>query len=128
MKTLYVSDLDGTLLNRAAALSASTRDRLTRLIEDGVEFTVASARGVGSMRSVLAGLKLRLPVIGFNGAFISDLATGRHERVNSIDAELARDLHGLIAGHGIPPVIATYSGSEDLVYYHEPHNAGMHWW
>jgi hypothetical protein len=127
-RTLYVSDLDGTLLNRQAALSANTRRRLERLLADGIEFTVASARGVASMQAVLAGLPLRLPVIGFNGAFLSDLATGQHEIVNSIDTAIAGDLHALIAGHGIAPMIATFSGTEDRVYYAEPENDGMHWW
>ena len=126
--SLYVSDLDGTLLNGSAGLSESGRARLTRLLEDGVEFTVASARGVASMRAILGGLPLRLPVIGFNGAYLSDLATGRHEIVNAIEPAIASDLHALIAGHGIPPLIATFSGREDLVYYAEPANDGMHWW
>jgi Cof subfamily protein (haloacid dehalogenase superfamily) len=126
--TLYVSDLDGTLLNGRAALSASARQRLLQLLADGVEFTVASARGVASMRSILGELPLRLPVIGFNGAYLSDLASGRHEIVNALESDIATELHALIASHGIPPLIATFSGSEDLVYYAEPANEGMHWW
>lgn len=127
-ESFYVSDLDGTLLNNEARLSAATQGRLTRLLDEGIEFTVASARGVASMRTILRELPLKLPVIGFNGAFLSDLATGQHEIVNAMAHEVADALHGLMSDHGIPPLISTFSGREDLVYHAEPVNEGMHWW
>jgi len=76
--TLYISDLDGTLLNNKPELSLFSRERLQALIADGLHFTVASARSVNSIRSLLGELKLTLPVISFNGAYISDLASGEH--------------------------------------------------
>jgi Cof subfamily protein (haloacid dehalogenase superfamily) len=127
-QSLYVSDLDGTLLNARAQLSETTRQRLTRLLDAGIEFTVASARGVASMQSILRDLPLQLPVIGFNGAFLSDLATGQHEVVNAMAPEVADALHAMISNHGIPPLIATFSGREDRVYYAEPVNGGMQYW
>jgi len=56
MKTLYVSDLDGTLLNREPRLSAYTAETLNLLIEEGLPFTYATARSVHSARIVAAGL------------------------------------------------------------------------
>ena len=41
MKTLYVSDLDGTLLNQEARLSAYTAETLNLLIEEGLPFTLS---------------------------------------------------------------------------------------
>lgn len=124
MTHVYVSDLDGTLLNRDATLSESGVKRLNRLLDDGIEFTVASARGVPAMQQVLRGLKLRLPVIGFNGAFLSDLATGRHEVVHAIESAVAGRLHHVLSGFGVEPLIATYDGREDCVYHGEPGNEG----
>src|SRR5690554_6856541 len=83
--TLYISDLDGTLLNGQAELSPVSRNLLKEMIADGLCFTVASARSVYSISQMLKGLSLNLPVIEFNGAFISDLETGRHDIVNAID-------------------------------------------
>ena len=65
MNTVYVSDLDGTLLRSDATLSVFSRDTLTRLLSEGLLFTVASARSVASIRPILAGLKLPLPIIEF---------------------------------------------------------------
>ena len=68
--TVYISDLDGTLLRNDATLSDYARDRLSQMIRSGLQFTVASARSVVSIRQMLHGLELPLPVIEFNGAFV----------------------------------------------------------
>jgi hypothetical protein len=77
---IFISDLDGTLLRRDARLSPRGRDLLAHSLDAGIAFTVASARSVASIATILNGLRLPLPVIEFNGAFIRDLETGRHPR------------------------------------------------
>jgi 5-amino-6-(5-phospho-D-ribitylamino)uracil phosphatase len=72
--TLYVRDLDGTLLRSDATLSGFARDGINRLLGAGVQLTLASARGTAGMRALLDGIRLRLPVIELNGAFVSDMA------------------------------------------------------
>ena len=56
MATLYVSDLDGTLLQPDATLSRFARSGLEELLADGALFTVASARSVVSMNAILGAL------------------------------------------------------------------------
>jgi hypothetical protein len=47
--TLYVSDLDGTLLNSSGRISPRSLDVLSGLIDgSGIPFTVASARSFGT--------------------------------------------------------------------------------
>ncbi|HSR93555.1 MAG TPA: HAD hydrolase family protein, partial [Solirubrobacterales bacterium] len=75
---LYVCDLDGTLLGRGAKLSEFARDGLNQLLSAGVQLTIASSRRTVAMRALLAGVELRLPVIELNGAFVSELESGRH--------------------------------------------------
>ena len=48
MRTLYVSDLDGTLLRPDGRVSAYSLGVLNRLIEAGVLFTYATARSLSS--------------------------------------------------------------------------------
>lgn len=128
MSPLYVSDLDGTLLASSARLSDYSRAALERLIAGGAAFTVASARSVVSMQQLLGGLALELPVIEFNGAFVSDLATGRHEIVNAIDAGLAESVYALMSRAGQQPFVSTFTGGEDRLYFGEPQNDGMRWY
>ncbi len=128
MNSLYISDLDGTLLTNTATLSAFSKAELQRLIVEGIDFSVASARSVASIRSILQGLHLKLPVIEFNGAFITDLETGRHEIVNAMDQEIVSDLYELSVCCGCKPFISTFNGKEDCLYYCEILNEGMRWY
>ncbi|MEZ5489375.1 MAG: HAD hydrolase family protein [Gammaproteobacteria bacterium] len=126
--TLYISDLDGTLLNSRAELSDVSRDLLREMLGDGLLFTVASARSVSSIRQMLEGLALNLPVIEFNGAFISDLESGRHQIVNAIDPVITPELFQLMSQNGCVPYISTFNGVEDCLYYPDPTNLGMRWY
>jgi Cof subfamily protein (haloacid dehalogenase superfamily) len=125
MNTLYVSDLDGTLLCSAACLSDASHTALQAMLADGLPFAVASARSVVSMRPALSGLELKLPVIELNGAFVSDLGTGRHEIVNALPRELAADIYEAVAAFGCTPVIATFDGAADCLYHAQITNAGV---
>ncbi|QHQ60169.1 Cof-type HAD-IIB family hydrolase [Anaerocolumna sedimenticola] len=72
MNTLYISDLDGTLLNKEAELSEYTRNTLNELINKGMKFTIATARSAATVNGILKGIHLNLPVILMNGVLIYD--------------------------------------------------------
>lgn len=76
--TLFISDLDGTLLGTNRALPAFTRRSLEYFLRrDDIHLTFATARELYSAQSVLGDLKLPLPIITANGAFVQDYQTGR---------------------------------------------------
>lgn len=56
--TLYISDLDGTLLDPQSRVSAETLDILNPLIDKGLMFTVATARTPATVENLLEGLKI----------------------------------------------------------------------
>lgn len=74
--TLYVSDLDGTLLDRDAKLPKVSEEIINKLISKGMEFTIATARSWSSASKIVRGLNLKLPVATYNGAFIIDPISG----------------------------------------------------
>ena len=76
MKTLFISDLDGTLLNQNDALSQKTIAIIRRLQEEGMYFTYATARSYATASIVAKGLVPSVPVILYNGATMIDAATG----------------------------------------------------
>ena len=125
---IYISDLDGTLLRNDASLSSFSKHTLIELIDRGLIFTVATARSLVSIQELLRGLKLNLPVIEFNGAFISDLETGHHEIINHIKPEIVEDIYGLILDYDCLPFIASFDGKEDRIYYEKILNQGMLWY
>ncbi|HEX2938028.1 MAG TPA: HAD family hydrolase [Ruminiclostridium sp.] len=76
MKTLYISDLDGTLLNKSAKVSDFTENAVNNLIEKGMQFSYATARSLSSASVITAKLNINMPVIVYNGAFIKNPETG----------------------------------------------------
>lgn len=123
--TLYVSDLDGTLLDRDGRLSERSRAGLTMLLQQGLLFTVASARHVSSIRSILGDLPLRLPVISGNGAYLGQIDSERHELVHAMEPALAQSLFALIRRHDLMPFFSTHSACGDQLFYHSAQNIGQ---
>ncbi len=78
VNTLYVSDLDGTLMRNDETISEDTVRTINELVEKGVAFTYATARSIESAIPIAGGLKLHLPVITRNGAVLADNTTGKH--------------------------------------------------
>jgi len=123
--SLYVSDLDGTLLDRNARLSDITRHGLTRLLDAGLTFTIATARHVSSVRQILEGLPLQLPVISSNGAYISEMISGRHELVHAMDPALSQSIFALIRQQGLMPFFSTHGPKGDQLFYQQAENPGQ---
>ena len=76
-KTLYVSDLDGTLMHKDLKISDFSVKTINALVEKGVAFTYATARSISSAGTITKDLKLNLPVITRNGAVLADNNTGK---------------------------------------------------
>lgn len=85
MRTLYVTDLDGTLLNTRDAINQYSIDTINALVEEGMLFTYATARSISSASIVTKGLSTKIPVISYNGASIVNPET--KEVLASVDFE-----------------------------------------
>ncbi len=77
MNTLYMADLDGTLLNTAGELSHYTLVTLNALIERGLPFTVNTSRTPQSVMPVIKGLHLKLDAVLMNGSCFFDTQKNR---------------------------------------------------
>lgn len=69
---LVISDLDGTLLNQNSQISDETRDAVRKLAEKGVDFAIATGRGLGSIKTFKERLGINLYAVCNNGANIYD--------------------------------------------------------
>src|SRR5690606_37098966 len=128
MHRLYLSDLDGTLLSSAGEVSERTRQGLEELLQEGLPFTVASARSHFSIRKLFGDLEFTLPIIEFNGAFLTDYRTGRHLEVYALGRALGEEVFDRITRTGLRPFVCSYDGREDCLHYDELVNAGMVWY
>ena len=129
-KTLYVSDLDGTLLTPEECLSPFTAETIQNLTAEGMLFSYATARSLSTAKKVTGALgKLHLPVIVNNGGAILDAADGHiFEAVYFTDEE--RDFVRLVLGEaGLSPIVYTRNGdtpdSECVTYVPENISRGM---
>lgn len=72
MIKLFVSDLDGTLLNEHHVISDRTAEAIRALQDSGVEFMVATGREYYSAHQLLAAHNIKCRMINLNGAVIHD--------------------------------------------------------
>lgn len=73
IKKLYITDLDGTLLNQNASISPYSEEVIKKIIKQGIHFTIATGRSPIRIFSILQNIPLKLPVILMNGAAIYDI-------------------------------------------------------
>lgn len=116
MKTLYVSDLDGTLLRSDATTSDYTNETLNRLAREGLLFSYATARSYSTSAKVTRGLNAHIPLIIYNGAMIVDNATGEILLSNFFGDDAHALLDDLLAHDIVPIVYALVDGVEKFSY------------
>lgn len=72
-RTLYISDLDGTLLSPEPAVTEKTAEIINGLTAKGMNFTFATARSIYSAIPITAALDINVPCILMNGVSIYDI-------------------------------------------------------
>ena len=117
MKTLYISDLDGTLLNSSAEVSEHTKNALNAMLADGLEFSVASARTLASASIILAGLNLKLPVVLMNGVLIYDMARREYTRINKLPPETVAAVIETLRRHSLTGFMYELYNGEQRTYH-----------
>ncbi len=96
MKTLYITDLDGTLLDGNALISDYTRRVLCTLYEKGIAVAAATARTEATVLKMFEGIPLGAPMILMNGVITYDPASGGYLSVEEMPSEGADRLAEVI--------------------------------
>lgn len=125
MKTLYVTDLDGTLLRSDETVSAFTADTINSLVERGMLFSYATARSYVTAAKVTKGIEARIPLIVYNGALVIDHGTGEILISNFFDGDIRDVIRELVAHDIFPIVYAFIGGAEKYSYLPEKCTWGM---
>jgi HAD superfamily hydrolase (TIGR01484 family) len=115
---LIVFDLDGTLLDRSAAISAYTRETLDRLAERGIAYTVATGRTLHGARSILDGHGFDLPHVYKNGVMIWDPHSDdlSHQQVLTL-SEVEHVIAALSSQQVTPFVFTVEPGNRHTIYH-----------
>lgn len=92
-KTIYISDLDGTLLNTQKKISGQSVAILNELIQDRkVHFSVATARTPATVEGILQPIHMKEQIIVMNGVALYDLDKHEYAAVEYIEADLVKQI------------------------------------
>ncbi len=125
MSTLYVSDLDGTLLRSNEATSEYTNNVINKLTDKGLIFSYATARSLITARKVTKGINVNIPLIVYNGAFVIDNVTEDILIANYFDDSVHDVLNDLFDNKVYPIVYAYIEGKEKFSFVPELCTEGM---
>ncbi len=118
MKTLYVSDLDGTLLRSDETTSTYTNKIINELVSDGMLFSYATARSYSTAHKVTKGLNAKIPLIIYNGAMIVDNVTGQILLSNFFENDIISVIDDLI-NNGIYPIVYSINDKKEMFSYYK---------
>ena len=117
MSTLYITDLDATLLNTSAKISDYTRDTINALMEKGMYFSFATARSDETALAVTEGLCPNVPVAVYTGAFLVDPKSRRKMISHYMnEREIAVVLEAVEKFSQVPIVYSVLDGKERFIY------------
>ncbi len=120
MKTLFISDLDGTLLTSKENVSAYSLEELNKMIDGhGLLFTYATARSLNSAAKACWGLRQNLPVILYNGALIMEPWNRRMLYNNHFNEGQRAFLRDLFEKYDVWPLVYSFRGETERVSWVE---------
>ena len=120
MKTLFLSDLDGTLLTARETISEYSLGHLNALIDEcGLQFTYATARSRNSAAKACRGLRQNLPVILYNGAVIMRPDNGEVLYNSHFNGGQLAFLKEQFARFGILPLVYSFKDARERVSWVE---------
>ncbi len=118
MKTLFVSDLDGTLLGQDRKVSAESVRLINEAIAEGAMFSVATARTPATVGPLLSGIESPLPFIVMTGAAIWNREENRYVYASFHREETARRLVELYRKHGLSTFVYILGDDNVIHIYH----------
>lgn len=129
MRTLYVTDLDGTLLNKQSRISETSICVINRLIEQGILFTYATARSLTSALPVTKGLAVEIPIIAYNGTFIVNPKNNEILYSLGFTAEQCAEIIAVLKQNKVSPMVYAFvDGVERVSWCTENENDGIRYY
>lgn len=123
--TLYISDLDGTLLDPSSSVSAESASILNKLIRKGAMFTVATARTPATVQPLLSTIKPAktptgrdIPAIVMTGAAYWNRRLERYDYIKMMSRHDTDIILSEFSKAGINPFNYCLGEKEILNVYH----------
>lgn len=117
MKTLYISDLDGTLLNEKAEISDLSAGLLNEVISAGGYFSAATARTAATALIITKNVNINVPVILMNGVCIYDISKNEYVKTESIRKDSLLKMLDILEKFELSGFLFSITGSVLDTYY-----------
>lgn len=111
---LFVTDMDGTLLNNNREISKGNKHAIKRAAAAGVTFTIATGRMYASTLPFAKELELDVPIITYNGALIKTVS-GKELYASYLDEAVVTELLDFAKEQNVYAQLY----SEDTLYFKE---------
>ena len=122
--TLYISDLDGTLMDETQQIPPESVEIINQFIAQGYLFSIATARAFESAYPKIKNLKLNLPIICHNGTFIYDPQQKSPLKSFLLKQEIVTELLEIYSKLNLNPFLyAINEKNQHKVYYTGAKNA-----
>ncbi len=97
---LFVSGFDHTIATHEK-LSNFSKVELNRMLDSGMNFTLATARTPANLVEDMRDIRLRLPVVTMNGAALFDMKKNHYVRTVPLSQQDTRELRALLGQQGV---------------------------
>lgn len=117
MKTLFVTDLDGTLLNSAGKVSERSVSLLNEAIGKGAHVTVATARTPATVSGLIEKVNINVPAIVMTGAALWHPVNHNYEHTVFLNPDVAKSLLNKYKDEGLPTFMYTLRDNKICIYH-----------
>lgn len=117
--TLFVTDLDGTLLNDCSRVSPSSAALLNELSRRGAAITVATARTPATVSRLLDGIHLNPPLIVMTGAATWQPRGNVYTDLSPMLPATASHVLDVCRSHGVEPFVYSL-GADGIIHVSHP--------
>lgn len=119
-KTLFVTDLDGTLLSSDSRVSSASAEMLNEAISKGALFSIATARTPSTVSWLLRDVNANLPFIVMTGAALWSKQTGKFSDAITIKPCSAASILEIIRKHSLPAFVYCLKNDKIHIYHTGP--------
>lgn len=116
-RTLYVTDLDGTLMRDDKSISGTTAAIINKLIDQGMLITYATARSKKSASVITRDIHFKIPVITLNGTIFVDPQTNEEIETVAFTREELQILRQCQKGLDVPGYVSAFINGKDRKSY-----------
>lgn len=116
--TLYITDLDGTLLKNDSQISQFSRNAINRLSADGAMISFATARTPATVCEIFENVKLNVPGIVMTGASLYSLDKREYIKPRYLNKDTVLKSLDVFNLHNINPFIYTWRRDNLLHAFH----------